>query len=324
MSGLLALLDDVVALAKVAAATIDDAAAQAGKAGAKAAGIVIDDAAVTPRYVTGLAAKRELPIIGRIALGSLKNKLLFLLPAALLLSQFAPWAITPILMVGGLYLAFEGYEKVHHMFAAPAEEKTIADVKEGTPEAARLEEQRVAGAIRTDFILSAEIMAIALSTITPPGGPQPDIFTQGAVLAVVGLMMTMIVYGAVALIVKADDAGVWLANRGGPISAPLGRMLVKGMPPFLKALAFVGTIAMLWVGGGILIHSLAVYGLTGPEHLIHDWSEAVRAAIPAGGGFFAWLTGTLASAAVGLVAGAVTAVAVGLVKPLFGGGKAAH
>jgi hypothetical protein len=324
MSGLLALLDDVVALAKVAAATIDDAAAQAGKAGAKAAGIVIDDAAVTPRYVTGLAARRELPIIGRIALGSLKNKLLFLLPAALLLSQFAPWAITPILMVGGLYLAFEGYEKVHHIFSATAAPKTVASVKEGTPEAAQLEAERVAGAIRTDFILSAEIMAIALNTITPPDGPQPDVVTQGVVLAVVGLMMTMIVYGAVALIVKADDAGVWLANRGGPISAPLGRMLVKGMPPFLKALTFVGTIAMLWVGGGILIHSLAVYGVTGPEHMIHEWSEAVRAAMPVAGGLFGWLTGTLASAAVGLVAGAVTAVAVGLVKPLFGGGKAAH
>ena len=171
MSGLLALLDDVVALAKVAATTIDDAAAQAGKAGAKAAGIVIDDAAVTPRYVTGLAAKRELPIIGRIALGSLKNKLLFLLPAALILSKFAPWAITPILMLGGFYLAFEGYEKVHHMLVPETKDVTVVNVKEGTPEAARLEDQRVAGAIRTDFILSAEIMAIALNTITPPDGP---------------------------------------------------------------------------------------------------------------------------------------------------------
>lgn len=323
MSGLLALLDDVVALAKLAATTIDDAAAQAGKAGAKAAGIVIDDAAVTPRYVTGLAAKRELPIIGRIALGSLKNKLLFLLPAALILSKFAPWAITPILMVGGLYLAFEGYEKVHHMLIPEAKEVTVADVKEGTAEAAQLENERVAGAIRTDFILSAEIMAIALNTITPPEGPQPDLFTQGTVLAVVGLFMTLIVYGAVALIVKADDAGVWLARRGGPVSAPLGRALVKGMPPFLKVLGLVGTIAMLWVGGGILIHSLAIYGYDGPEHLIHDWSEAVRAAVPVASGFWAWLTGTLASAVVGLVAGGITAAIVGLVKPLFSA-KAAH
>jgi uncharacterized protein len=318
MSGLLALLDDVVALAKLAATTIDDAAAQAGKAGAKAAGIVIDDAAVTPRYVTGLAAKRELPIIGRIALGSLKNKLLFLLPAALLLSQFAPWLITPILFVGGLYLAFEGYEKVHEMVSPHKVTTTVADVKEGTPEAQKLEDERVAGAIRTDFILSAEIMAIALSTIDAP-----DVVTRGVVLAVVGLFITFLVYGAVALIVKADDFGVWLAKRGGPVSAPVGRALVKGMPGFLKALAFVGTIAMLWVGGGILIHSLAVFGYPGPEHLIHDWSEAVRAAIPVASGFFAWLTGTLASAMVGLVAGAIVAVVVGLVKPMFGA-KTAH
>ena len=319
MSGLLALLDDVAALAKVAAATIDDAAAQAGKAGAKAAGIVIDDAAVTPRYVTGLAARRELPIIGRIALGSLKNKLLILLPAALLLSKFAPSAITPILMLGGLYLAFEGYEKVHHLIAGSAGEKqTVADVKPGSAEAEKLEKERVAGAIRTDFILSAEIMAIALSVIEAP-----DVVTRGVILGGVGLFMTMLVYGAVALIVKADDAGVWLARRDGPVSGPIGRLLVRGMPPFLKGLSLVGTIAMLWVGGGILIHSLAVLGYPGPEHLIHNWSEAVRQVAPVGQGVFAWLTGTLASAVVGLIVGGIVAAVVGLVKPLFGA-RTAH
>jgi hypothetical protein len=317
MSGLLALLDDIAALAKIAATTLDDAAAQAGKAGAKAAGIVIDDAAVTPRYVTGLAAKRELPIIGKIALGSLKNKLIILLPAALLLSQFAPWAITPILMVGGLYLAFEGYEKFHHMVSPHAEAKTVVDVKEGSPEAQALEDERVAGAIRTDFILSAEIMAIALATIEVP-----DVTTRAVVLAAVGLLMTLVVYGAVALIVKADDAGVWLAQRGG-LLAPLGRLLVNGMPPFLKGLSVVGTVAMLWVGGGILIHSLAVLGYPGPEHLIQGWSEAVKAAAPIWPGFFGWATGTLVSAVVGLIAGAITAVAVGVFKLLFGA-KSAH
>jgi len=317
MSGLLALLDDVVALAKLAATRLDDAVAQAGKAGSKAAGIVIDDAAVTPRYVTGLAAQRELPIIGRIALGSLKNKLVILLPAALLLAQFAPWAITPILVLGGLYLAYEGYEKVLHLFAPHAGEKTVADVAEGTPEARALEESRIAGAIRTDFILSAEIMAIALATIETP-----DIFLRGAILAAVGLLMTLIVYGAVALIVKADDFGVYLASRGGA-PAPLGRALVKGMPPFLEVLSVVGTIAMLWVGGGILVHSAAVLGYAEVEHLFHDASEAVRAAVPVAAGLFAWLTGTLASAVVGLIAGAVTAVVVGLVAPLFGV-KAGH
>ena len=313
MSGLLALLDDVVALAKLAATTIDDAAAQAGKAGTKAAGIVIDDAAVTPRYVTGLAAKRELPIIWRIAVGSLKNKLLFLLPAALLLSQFAPWLITPILVLGGLYLAFEGYEKVHELVSYQKPTTTVVDVKEGTPEAQKLEDERVAGAIRTDFILSAEIMAIALSVIDAP-----DVVTRGVVLAVVGLFITLLVYGAVALIVKADDFGVWLVQRGGTVSSAVGRTLVKGMPKFLKWLSLVGTVAMLWVGGGILIHSLAVFGYPGLEHAIHDWSEAVRGAIPVASGFFAWLTGTLASAFVGLVAGAIVAIVVNLLRPVFG------
>ena len=319
MSGLLALLDDVVALAKLAATTLDDAVAQAGKAGAKAAGIVIDDAAVTPRYVTGLAARRELPIIGRIALGSLKNKLIFLLPAALLLATFAPWLITPILMLGGFYLAFEGYEKVHQLFAPHVTPKTLADVEEGTVEAKALEDERVAGAIRTDFILSAEIMAIALATITAP-----DLFTQGIVLAVVGIGITALVYGAVALIVKADDFGLYLSRRGGPVTRAFGRGVVKAMPPFLKALSLVGTIAMLWVGGGILIHGLAQYGIAGPEHLIHDWSEAVGGVAPFAGGVFAWLTGTLASAVAGLVAGGLTAIGVGLLKPLIGQGTAGH
>jgi predicted DNA repair protein MutK len=320
MSGLLALLDDVVALAKVAAATLDDAAAQAGKAGAKAAGIVIDDAAVTPRYVTGLAAKRELPIVGRIAVGSLKNKLVFLLPAALALSTFAPWVITPILMIGGLYLAFEGYEKVHHMFVPQAAPQTVVDVPHDSPEGQALEDERVAGAIRTDFILSAEIMAIALSTITAP-----DLFTKGAVLAAVGIGITILVYGAVALIVKADDFGVFLAHRRWRLTRAIGRGLVRGMPPFLKALSLVGTIAMLWVGGGILIHGLAQYGYSGPEHFIHDMAEAVRNAVPVASGFFAWATGTLASAILGLVAGALTALVVlRALKPLLGKGKPAH
>ncbi len=319
MSGLLALLDDVVALAKLAAVTVDDAAAQAIKVGGKAAGVVIDDAAVTPRYVTGLAAQRELPIVWRIAVGSLKNKMLFLLPAALALATFAPWAITPILMLGGLYLAFEGYEKVHQMLSPHVEAKTVVDVVEGTPEAQRLEDERVAGAIRTDFILSAEIMAIALASITAP-----DLVTKGVVLAVVGIGITAVVYGAVALIVKADDLGVYLARNGGPLSSRFGRLLVKGMPPFLKLLSLVGTIAMLWVGGGILVHGLAEYGIAGPEHVIHDMAEAVRAALPVASGFFAWATSAMAAAMVGLVAGAVAAVAVGIVRPLFGASATGH
>ncbi len=305
MSGLLALLDDVAAIAKLAAATLDDAAAQAAKAGAKAAGVVIDDAAVTPRYVTGLAAKREIPIVGRIALGSLKNKLVFLLPAALGLSQFAPWAITPLLMLGGLYLAFEGYEKVHAMLTGHGE-ATLVEAEAGPQlDAKALEDQRVTGAIRTDFILSAEIMAIALASISAP-----DVLTRGVVLAGVGIMITVLVYGAVALIVKADDLGVYLAQRGGRLTAPVGRLLVHGMPPFLRALAFIGMIAMLWVGGGILVHGLAELGWHGPEHVIHGAAAAAGKALPFMGGFVAWLAGALGASVVGLVAGGLVALAM--------------
>ena len=296
-TGLLALLDDVAAIAKLAAASLDDVVAQAGKAGAKAAGVVIDDAAVTPRYVVGLEPARELPIIWRIALGSLRNKLLILLPAALALSAFAPWAITPLLMAGGLFLAFEGTEKAlealgliaHH---GPAEEIT------GGP--AAIEEAKISQAIRTDLILSAEIMAIALATV-----PEAGFWMQAAVLLAVGVGITVVVYGAVALLVKADDAGVALAARGGP-SAPLGRGLVKAMPTVFRTLSVVGTAAMIWVGGGILLHGLAGYGLAGPEHLLQGWAAAV------GGGFLGWLVVAAGSGVLGLLAGGVvTALVLG-------------
>ncbi len=302
MSGLLALLDDVVALTKVAAASLDDAAAQAIKVGGKTAGVVVDDAAVTPRYVTGLAAERELPIVGKIALGSIKNKLLFLLPAALLLSVFLPQAITPLLMLGGFYLSYEGFEKVLHWVSHEAAPTAVA--AEEAPDAQALEDRRVAGAIRTDFILSAEIMAIALASITVP-----DLLTKALVLAAVAILLTAVVYGAVALIVKADDFGVALARRGGPISRPVGRALVRGMPPFLQVLSVVGTLAMLWVGGGILVHGLAAYGISGPEHWIHALSDAARSA-PVAGEALAWLAGAFGAAIAGLIAGAAVAVAV--------------
>lgn len=316
MSGLLALLDDVVALAKLAAVTIDDAAAQSIKVGSKTAGVVIDDAAVTPRYVTGLASERELPIVGRIAFGSLKNKLLFLLPAALLLSIFLPQAITPILMIGGLYLAYEGFEKVLH-WLTPEAPATIANPKGVDPKT--LEDQRVAGAIRTDFILSAEIMAIALANIE-----SPDIATKAAVLAIVALLVTAGVYGVVALIVKADDLGFAMAKRNGAISGPLGRALVFGMPPFLKFLSVVGTLAMLWVAGDILIHGLAHYGVSGPEHFAHAVSDAVQSAMPVAAPVFGWIAKASISAVVGIVAGAVVALLLKVVMAPFGGPKAAE
>jgi uncharacterized protein len=271
MSGLLALLDDVAAIAKVAAASVDDVVGQAAKAGAKAAGAVIDDAAVTPKYVHGFAADRELPIVGRIALGSIRNKLLILLPAALALSAFAPWLIAPLLMLGGAYLCFEGAEKIHH-----ALHKTPAHVVPAG-DALHLEEARIKGAIKTDFILSAEIMTIALSTIVAT-----SIWGQAAILAVVAVGITAMVYGAVALIVKADDLGLVMALRGRlGLTRALGRGIVAGMPGFLRVLTWVGTAAMLWVGGSIIVHGLEEMGFGWLGHHIHDWAVATAAAAPA-------------------------------------------
>jgi predicted DNA repair protein MutK len=309
--GLMALLDDVAGLAKVAAASVDDVIGHAAKAGAKSAGVVIDDAAVTPRYVVGFAAERELPIIARIARGSLKNKLVFLLPIALLLAFFAEWAITPLLMIGGGYLAYEGAEKVYE-WAVPHQ----AHVHESklVPEAAdarALEEQKIASAIKTDFILSAEIMAIALATI-PAGG----FWTRAAVLAAVGILITAGVYGAVALIVKADDIGVAMARNDSPsllgrLSRAVGIGLVRGMPVFLKGLAIVGTAAMIWVGGGIVVHGLETYGIDGPAHLIHDVAEAVAHAVPVLPGLVGWLVGAAGSGIVGLAIGLALIPVVG-------------
>ncbi len=304
-SGLLALLDDVVALAKVAAASLDDIAAQAAKAGTKAAGIVVDDTAVTPRYVVGFAADRELPIIGKIAWGSLKNKMLLLLPAALLLTAFAPWAITPLLMLGGAFLCFEGFEKLHHMVMGHDDSHDAsAAASAAQPIGGKeLEDEKVAGAIKTDFILSAEIMAISLASITAP-----DLFTKSLVLAAVALMVTGGVYGLVALIVKADDFGLYLAQRGGPITKSIGQGLVKGMPPFLNVLSFIGTLAMLWVGGGIFVHGLNQMGFGAIEHVIHDAAVAIGGAMPVFGGALEWLASAVGSALVGIVIGAITAL----------------
>ena len=307
MSGLLALLDHVVALMKLAAVTIDDAAGQAARASAKAAGVVIDDAAVTPRYVTGLAAHRELPIVGRIAIGSLKNKLLILLPAALLLSYLWPQAITPLLMLGGLYLCFEGAEKVAHMLGAE-NHATAHPVPPLPLDAAALEEAKVAGAIRTDFVLSAEIMAIALASIETP-----DLVTRALALAVVAVMVTAGVYGTVALIVKADDIGIRLAQRDGRLSGPIGRAVVHSMPAVLAVLSFVGMLAMLWVGGGILLHGLAEFGVDGPEHLLHVVSEVVRTSAPVGATVLSWLVAASAAGLVGLAVGGLARIVMTLI-----------
>lgn len=299
--GLIALLDDVAGLAKVAAASLDDVAAHAAKAGAKAAGVVIDDAAVTPRYVVGFAAERELPIVWRIAMGSLKNKLIFLLPAALLLSYFAPWVITPLLMLGGAYLCYEGTEKVYEALfphAAHGHEATIGAAPE---DPAAFENAKVAGAIKTDFILSAEIMAITLAAIPA----EDSLAMKAVVLAAVAVGITVAVYGAVALIVKADDAGVALAKGSTGAGRALGRGLVFGMPYFLKALAVVGTAAMIWVGGGIIVHGLEEYGFDTLGHGIHDAAVAVADALVVAHGFVEWLVAAALSGVVGLLVGAV-------------------
>jgi predicted DNA repair protein MutK len=304
--GLIALLDDVAALAKLAAASVDDVAAYAGKAGAKSAGIVIDDAAVTPRYVVGLSPARELPMIWRITRGSLRNKLLILLPAALGLSLVAPWAITPLLMLGGCYLCFEGAEKIFHALFPHAGDAHEAEIGAAPVDARALEDEKVAGAIRTDFILSAEIMAIALASI-----PEADLATKAAVLALVGAAITFGVYGVVALIVKADDAGLALVRRprdtaAGRLLRRLGWGLVKGVPHFLQALAVIGTAAMVWVGGGILVHGAAEFGWHLPEAAVHALAHAAEG----GGALATFLAGAVGSGVAGLAAGALLIPAV--------------
>jgi predicted DNA repair protein MutK len=314
-TGLIALLDDVAAIAKMAAASLDDVAAQTAKATTKAAGVVIDDAAVTPKYVVGLDPSRELPIIGRIALGSLKNKLVFLLPAALLLGYFAPWVITPLLMVGGIYLCYEGAEKLYEVafpHAAHGDEKQVQGEK---TDPATLEKQKISGAVRTDFILSAEIMALTLAGVSGSA-----IATQGIVLAAVGILITLAVYGVVALIVKADDVGLAMAKTSSSALQVIGRGLVVGMPIFLKMLAAVGTAAMLWVGGSILVHGMAELGFATPEHIIHDATVAVVSAVSIAPALIGWLVTSALQALLAIVVGAVTVAVMGaVVAPVWKG-----
>ena len=312
--GLLALLDDVAGLVKVAAASLDDIAGQASKAGVKAAGAVIDDAAVTPRYVDGFAAERELPIVGAIAWGSIKNKLIFLLPAALLLSTFLPWAITPLLMIGGAYLCYEGAEKVFHALAPHEAGAHEASLEPVAINSSTLEDQKIAGAINTDFILSAEIMTIALAAIEAP-----DIWTRAIILAVVGIGITAVVYGGVAVIVKGDDFGLWVARNGRTSwGRAFGRALVTGMPVFMEVLSVVGTAAMVWVGGGIIVHGLAGFGITGPEHFVEAGSEWAAHTVPAIADFAGWLMMALIDGIGGLLLGALMIPVVGyLIAPTW-------
>ncbi|WP_298848493.1 DUF808 domain-containing protein [uncultured Ruegeria sp.] len=318
MSGLLALLDDVAGIAKVAAASVDDVVAAAGKAGAKTAGVIIDDAAVTPKYVQGFAPARELPIIWRIARGSIFNKIILLLPVALLLANFAPWLITPLLMLGGSYLCFEGAEKIFHVLFPHGSHVIDEDMKNRDP--GHLEEQKVKGAIKTDFILSAEIMTIALAAIEAP-----NLWMQAATLAVVGIGVTVAVYGSVALIVKMDDVGLFLANNAPtPVGRGLGRGLVKAMPAVMKTLSIVGTAAMLWVGGSIVIHGLEVLGFGWLQHQIYDWAKAIAYSAPEDwAAAVKWMAKATMDGVLGLVWGLVLIpLATKVITPLFSKSKA--
>ncbi|MEN3975735.1 DUF808 domain-containing protein [Emcibacter sp. SYSU 3D8] len=295
-SGLAALLDDIAGIAKLAAASIDDIGAAASKAGSKAVGVVVDDTAVTPAYATGFTPDRELPIIWKIARGSLRNKLLFLLPGAVALSAFAPWAVTPLLMIGGAYLCFEAAEKIIEAFGHHGDVEELEDLALSSAE---LEAEKVAGAIRTDFILSAEIMAIALSSVA-----DKSLAVQAAALAVVGVALTVVVYGAVGFIVKMDDIGLHLSQRGHPLMRWTGRMLLKAMPPLLTGLTIVGTAAMLWVGGGIIVHGLEHFHLEAIPHLVHQFSDWAGG-VPGVGAVTGWTAFALGSAMVGFVIGCV-------------------
>ena len=315
MSGLIALLDDVAGIAKVAAASVDDVAGMTMKAGAKAAGAVIDDAAVTPKYVHGFDADRELPIVWKIAKGSIFNKVIILLPVALLLSYFAPWAITPLLMLGGAYLCFEGAEKVWHAISGGHGSHDTYQGETGDPR--HLEEAKVAGAIKTDFILSAEIMTIALSTIPT----EQSLVTRAIVLFAVAVAITVAVYGAVALIVKADDYGMALARTREGVLHSAGRRIVKLMPGFMKVLTIVGTAAMLWVGGNIVLHGLDTLGWGLMYDTIHHWAEGASHAVPQAHGFVAWAVTAFFDGLFGLALGLVLIpVAQRVIAPLWSAG----
>ncbi|MBT0668493.1 DUF808 domain-containing protein [Novosphingobium profundi] len=313
-SGLVALLDDVSVIARAAAASVDDVGAGVAKAGSKAAGVVIDDAAVTPGYVTGFTPDRELPMIWRITKGSIFNKLVILLPIALVLSAFLPQAITPILMMGGLYLSFEGAEKILEMLGGAKHGETLEDT---ITDPVAFEKARTSGAIRTDLILSAEIMAIALAEVS-----DATLVTRAVTLAIVGLVITFGVYGAVALIVKMDDVGLHLARKASKMAQGVGRFLLRAMPVVLKLLSSVGTLAMLWVGGGILLHGLEELGFAAPAHMAHGLQHTVEQASGPLGPVTGWISYALVSAIVGLVLGAVIAVILHLVAKARG--KAAH
>ncbi|MCF8587063.1 DUF808 domain-containing protein [Gordonia liuliyuniae] len=307
-AGLAALLDDIAVLAKMAAASLDDVAAATGRASTKAVGVVVDDTAVTPRYVHGVRPQRELPIIGKIAKGSLRNKLLIILPVALVLSQWLPWLLTPILMVGGTYLCFEGAEKVWELVSGHGKAEETVD-KIGPEQ----EKAVVSGAVRTDFILSAEIMVIALNEVAD----EPFV-SRAVILVIVGLLITLLVYGVVALIVKMDDIGLALATRQSKVVAAFGRGLVTAMPVVLSTLSAVGVVAMCWVGGHIVLQGADELGWAFPYDVVHHIEHWFHDLIPSIGAVIGWIANTLASAVFGVLWGGIVLAIVHGVGSLSG------
>lgn len=301
--GLVALFDDIAALARMAAASVDDVAAGAMKASAKAAGVVVDDTAVTPQYLEGVSPRRELPIIKKITIGSLRNKLVFILPAALALSQFAPWALTPLLMLGGTYLCFEGAEKVWEALRGKKAHKEDPKLRQG-PGA---EDRVVSSAVRTDFILSSEIMVISLNEVA-----DQSLWVRAGILVIVAIVITFGVYGVVAIIVKMDDIGLHLTKKDSPAVQKFGRGLVAAMPRVMDAISFIGTLAMIWVGGHIILHGIYVFGF----HPIHDFIASLAHAVEntaVVGALLAWLADTIVSLLFGLAYGLLV---LGIVHPI--------
>ena len=309
-SGFFALLDDIATLAKAAAYSLDDVAAGAMKASAKSAGVIIDDTAVTPQYVSGLTPARELPAIWRIARGSLINKFAIIIPVAMLLSVFAPGVFPWLLLVGGSYLSYEGAIKVgswlgwsggHHDHT-----QSVSSGEESNAKAA--EDRIVRSAITTDLVLSTEIMLIAMDGIE-----EPNVIMRLLMLIVVALLMTALVYGVVGVLVKLDDVGLHMAESAKSAVARFGRGLAVSMPRVFQVIGVIGTIAMLWVGGHLVASSLADIGVP----WLHDFAHLLARAGSAIGGFGRWLGDTVASFLVGLVWGGILVAVAALVGRLL-------
>jgi len=302
-SSLILLIDDI-------AGVLDDVATLTKVATKKTAGVLGDDLALNAQQVAGVQADRELPVVWAVAKGSLINKAI-LVPAALVISSFAPWAVMPLLMIGGAYLCFEGFEKLaHRMLHAPSEDAAhhvqhVQALADPALDLVAIEKDKIKGAVRTDFILSAEIIAITLGTVA-----QADFVTRLTVLAGVAALMTVGVYGLVAGIVKLDDAGLYLSRRPGRLARGMGGVLLKTAPWLMKALSVAGTAAMFLVGGGIVVH-----GITPLHHAVEAIAHAAGA-LPGLGAVLEALAPLLADAAIGVAAGALVFAAVAAVQRL--------